>query len=69
MGLRIDPTNAMPFCIKQGKAMLSKGQAKSTAKRMARVHRNDGTLDAYKCSTCGKWHVGNRKKRKGSMLR
>jgi hypothetical protein len=58
MGLRQDH-HAERFCPISGKAMLTKGQAKSLAKRKHKY----GTVNmvAYKCRTCGAWHTGNRR--------
>lgn len=60
MGQRSDP-NGQEFCPLSGKALLTKSQAKSTAKRQARRGGASVNLTAYKCRTCGGWHVGNRR--------
>lgn len=58
MGLA-QPLPAVAICPYFGKDMLSKGQAKKTAKGMQR--RTGENISAYKCRTCGKWHVGQRR--------
>ena len=57
MGLKQDPVSGSGSCPVSGKAMLNRSEAKSLAKR-ART----GNPVAYKCRTCGKWHVGNQRK-------
>lgn len=42
----------------------SQAIAKQVAKRMARTH--ESSTSAYKCATCGGWHVGNNKGNKKS---
>ena len=59
MGLSEQPA-ARQFCPTTGKARQTKGEAKSTAKRMSRT-RNGRGVTAYKCGACGGWHVGNRR--------
>jgi hypothetical protein len=58
VGLREDPPRIV-VCPLSGKARLTKGQAKSTAKRGRGSSVN---LVAYRCRACGGWHVGNRRK-------
>jgi hypothetical protein len=55
MGLKQDP-HGDEFCPISGKVRLTKSQAKSMAKRQKRGTWN---LQAYRCRTCGGWHVGN----------
>lgn len=51
----------LAICDSTGKAMCSKGQAKSLAKRVAR--RAGVNIKAYVCPRCGGWHVGTRRER------
>lgn len=55
MGLSHDPPSG-EFCPGSGKQRMTRGQAKSLAKRRRGVSLN---LQAYKCGMCGGWHVGN----------
>lgn len=59
MGLSHDPpASKRTFCLPSGKERLSRGEAKSTAKRQ----RGAGNLQAYKCDACKGWHVGNQRR-------
>lgn len=55
MGLKETP-RAKVLCPVTGKERLTKGTAKSTAKRMRGGYLN---LHAYRCPDCKGWHVGN----------
>lgn len=46
-----------PLC--GGKISVSKPEAKSAAKRMQR--QTGCRIDPYRCSRCGRWHIGNRR--------
>lgn len=47
-------------CGDLSKKRMTKSEAKSTAKRIQRLHGR--LVDAYWCATCGGWHVGTRRK-------
>jgi len=55
VGLKCDPPGR-DICPASGKERLTKGVAKSTAKRGRGRSVN---LQAYRCQACGGWHVGN----------
>lgn len=64
-----DGKNDHPHCI--GKQVFgTKGDAlkllrlrnKRRKRNARRGDRFDGTLDAYRCSCCGKWHLGNNRR-------
>lgn len=57
MGLR-EPPRARDLCPVSGKERLTRGKAKSLAKRL----RGDVNLHAYECRSCGGWHVGNKRR-------
>jgi hypothetical protein len=66
MGLQQQP-NAHAICQSSGKARLSKGEAKSEAKRLQRLRRL--LIDAYRCPGCNGWHVGKAMRRRAPLER
>lgn len=64
MGLAHDPTGRdLLTCARSSKAILTKSQAKSMAKRIQKrgpAHH----VEAYRCRYCDKWHVGNERQRR-----
>jgi len=61
VGLSRDPESPHAICAASGKARLTRGEAKSTAKRHSRQAR--ANIQAFKCRACGGWHVGNAPRR------
>jgi hypothetical protein len=59
MGLSEDP-RASAICPATGKDRLTRGEAKSLAKRWH--PRDGGNVSAYKCRACKGWHVGNKRR-------
>lgn len=57
--LSVDPIEGGSICPHAGKESLPKGRAKSLAKRQERMGGN--FCHAYKCLSCGGWHVGGRR--------
>jgi ribosomal protein L32 len=55
VGLSVDP-RADVICERTAKAVCTKSQAKSQAKRMQR--KTGDNITAYHCLACGHWHVG-----------
>jgi hypothetical protein len=54
MGLR--PSARRAICERTGKDRMSKGEAKSMAKRQQ--SRASAKLRAYRCPFCAGWHIG-----------
>lgn len=59
MGLKDQPRAGAAICPATGKTRMTKGDAKSLAKRGRGETVN---LQAYKCDRCRGWHVGNRRR-------
>lgn len=66
MGLSV-PIQSREICERLGKARVSKGRAKSEAKRL--TSRSGHLIEAFKCPDCGGWHVGKRAQRPGAFRR
>jgi hypothetical protein len=58
MGLKHDLNPHAVICQVSGKERLTKGEAKSAAKRVK--SRRYGNISAYRCRACHGWHIGNR---------
>lgn len=53
------------YCGPKGKSQLSRDEALKAMKRLQALGDDDAVaaLNIYKCTFCGRWHVGHKKAR------